>query len=447
MKKKILIFMLALFIGLPCTFSLVGCKEKEANIIALNNNMLTLEYSQTFYNGLEKEPEVTVEVNQSTIPVSEYSVTYSDNINVGTAKVIVSAKENSTLISGSASTSFNIVTSRVIVKTYEDLKLVIENPNYSNILLMQDIVIPSTDVLTIPENKTLSIGSNNLTVNGTLINNGQINVEVNSKDGLQEAFEYATNITLTDDIQLNGTNLVLNAENRNYTIDLDLNGHSILGYFKIYAKSTYSANVNIKNYMGESFIGIDNDINCQYGIAAMGNNINLTLFGVNLVGYYGGIATNGRYEGAKISATNSTFKGVSEELGNNSSLGAYLPAKNEYNFINCTFEGSSAYYAKSGTHSLTNCTFNATQTTYEIPKHYGSGGNATGSALIVDSSEGYKTPLNITIYNATINSLAGYGIEEYCSGNVEDYSTTNYYGQLIYNTLKDNFKLWESPVA
>ena len=445
MKKKIFILMLTLFVGLPFTLSLSACKDKKTDSrIALEGNMLLVESDYFVYNGKAKEPEVDVVINGSEISSSEYTITYINNVNAGIADIVVSANKNSKLITGSATTNFTINPARTNINTYESLKDMLENDNYSTITLKSDITIPAGETLTISANKTINCGNYKFINNGTIINNGEVKINVNSKEELVNAFEFATKITLKNNIDLNGNPIVIDAENRNYSIDLDLNGNSIYGYFKIYAKSTYSANVNIKNYKTDSenknlylsTIGVANNTKCEYGLAAMGNNINLSLFGVNLVGYYGGIATNGKYEGAKVSATKTTFKGASLELGNNSSVGAYLPGKNEYSFIDCTFEGGSAYYAKSGNHTIINSVFVANQAKYVAPTHNGSGGNATGSALIADSSEGYKTPLNLSVYNATFNSVSGYGIEEYCTGLVEDYSTTSYNGTLTFNTTK-----------
>lgn len=455
MKKRFLIFILALFVGLPCIFTMAACKDNndgDPAKIELNANMISLSYSYTTYNGLSQEPVVTIKSDNDVISKDNYSVSYSNNINVGTANVVVQANSDSKVIKGSASKNFTIASARANVTDFEDLNSIIDNSNYSTIVLTTDLIIPEGETLTISENVTINCGSNSIITNGTLINNGKIKADADSASRLVELFEYASHITLTEDIELNGSPIAIDAATKDYNLDLNLNGYSILGYFKIYAKTTYKANVNIRNYykvdnINASTIGVDNDVNCQYGIAAMGNNINLSIYGVNLVGYYGGIATNGKYQGGSISATDCYFKGVSTQSGNKSSLGAYLPAKSTYSFIKCTFEGGSAYYAKSGVHSLTECEFKANLEAYEVPSYYGSGGNATGSALIVDSSKGYFTPLNVTIYNGKFNSVAGYGIEEYCSGGAEDYSTSTYHGDIEFNTAKDPIKLWESPIA
>ena len=448
MKKKFLVSMLALVVGLPCSLTLAACGEKE-NVdtsTILNSNMISLEYNYTMYNGLAKEPEVVIEVNESVVADSEYSVQYANNINAGVADVVVTANEGSKILSGNASTNFTIGAARINVATYDDLKSALQNANYSSISLKDNITIPAGETLVVTEGRTINCGDYVIINNGTIENHGKIKVDVNTKVAFEDAMQYASHIQLTNNIEMPASERInIDAEvlGKNVNLDIDLNGYSITGYIRVCGKE-YQANVNIKDYKQKSSIGAENS---DYGIISIGGNSYISLYGVKVKAYYAALATNGLYEGGSISATLCKFTAYSAELGNNSGLAAYLPAKSAYSFTGCEFTGSSAYYAKSGTHSLTNCTFNGTQSTYETPKHYGSGGNATGSALIIDSSMGYKTPLMLTVYNGKFTSVAGYGIEEYCSGNVEDYSTTNFYGELTYTTEKENHKIWESPVA
>ena len=53
---------------------------------------ITLSPESCIYDGTAKEPAVTVKDGTTTIPESEYDVSYSDNTNVGTAKVTVTDK-------------------------------------------------------------------------------------------------------------------------------------------------------------------------------------------------------------------------------------------------------------------------------------------------------------------------------------------------------------------
>jgi hypothetical protein len=69
-------------------------------------------------------------------------------------------------------------------------------------------------------------------------------------------------------------------------------------------------------------------------------------------------------------------------------------------------------YIKSGTHELNNCSIVANgDTAYDL-RYNGNGFNVTGSALVVDSCNGYKDipPMNITLNDCTITSETAYGI-------------------------------------
>ena len=154
--------------------------------------------------------------------------------------------------------------------------------------------------------------------------------------------------------------------------------------------------------------------------------------------------TNGNCKGAKITALSCSF------IGNNlddtaqysdGASGAYLPSQDIFNFTNCTFTGLTGYYAKSGSHKLTACTFNATAAEYTEPSHNGNGCNETGSALVIDSSANYQSPLNVEIIGGTCNSNA-YGIEVYTTGATTPYSTINVIGTVNYNTELENIRNW-----
>ena len=61
----------------------------------INNNDVTISYAETVYTGKSLAPLVTVKCNDKTLSRGrDYTVTYSNNINVGTAKVIVKGRGN-----------------------------------------------------------------------------------------------------------------------------------------------------------------------------------------------------------------------------------------------------------------------------------------------------------------------------------------------------------------
>lgn len=61
----------------------------------INNNDVTISYAETVYTGKSLAPLVTVKCNDKTLSRGrDYTVIYSNNINVGTAKVIVKGRGN-----------------------------------------------------------------------------------------------------------------------------------------------------------------------------------------------------------------------------------------------------------------------------------------------------------------------------------------------------------------
>lgn len=69
---------------------------------------ISLSSSSLVYDGNEKKPDVTVKDGQTVIPASEYTVEYSNNVNVGTGMVIVMDKNGGNYIVN-GSTTFQII--------------------------------------------------------------------------------------------------------------------------------------------------------------------------------------------------------------------------------------------------------------------------------------------------------------------------------------------------
>ena len=80
----------------------------------VNSPTITLSETSYVYDGKEKKPTVTVKDGNTTIPTSEYAVSYSNNVNVGTATVtITDVNGGNYVISGSA--QFTITSAAVNV--------------------------------------------------------------------------------------------------------------------------------------------------------------------------------------------------------------------------------------------------------------------------------------------------------------------------------------------
>ena len=76
--------------------------------IDLSDCTIELSYTSAVYSGNAKEPTVKVMTDDGPIDSDEYTVTYSDNIDAGTATVTVTAKEGDISVCGSAKAEFTI---------------------------------------------------------------------------------------------------------------------------------------------------------------------------------------------------------------------------------------------------------------------------------------------------------------------------------------------------
>ncbi len=120
-KSKRLVSVFMIMISLVCAIGMfAGCKKSKADgdddktgkpavAVELTAEMITLEYSTAFYDRNEKKPDVTIKVGEYVVEKSEYTVSYSNNIEIGTATATVSAKEGSGVLKGSASKNFTIL--------------------------------------------------------------------------------------------------------------------------------------------------------------------------------------------------------------------------------------------------------------------------------------------------------------------------------------------------
>ena len=86
-----------------------GAKNISWSIAKRNLSDCTISLSQTSYtfDGSAKQPSVTVKIGSVTVATTNYSVTYSNNTNAGTATVTISATSSGNL-TGSATVQFTI---------------------------------------------------------------------------------------------------------------------------------------------------------------------------------------------------------------------------------------------------------------------------------------------------------------------------------------------------
>lgn len=131
----------------------------------LGSDAIVLGESTYIYDGTEKKPSVTVKDGNNVIPPSEYSVSYSDNKNAGTATVTINDNPNGNY-TVSGSTTFHIAKEQLVVTVtandlyynYEEQELVTGSikgsGTYNPIQYSLDNVTYTTDV---PKGKKVKI--------------------------------------------------------------------------------------------------------------------------------------------------------------------------------------------------------------------------------------------------------------------------------------------------
>ena len=249
---------------------------------------------------------------------------------------------------------------------------------------------------------------------GTVINT--VNVTVDVPQYLVSSAEELTNalnnvqtgdvIILQDNIATEGKVTTLRADSRDLDFTLDLNGFAITDRLDLRSttvdnkESGYKLKVTVKN----GTVG-STDESVYYGILLAGGNVDVTLYEVESLGYYGGLYENGSWSGSSVTAEKCTFK------GSDTAFGAYLPGGHKSTFTDCTFEGTVGAYVKSGNKTFNNCTITGNGE-YIAPSYNGNGADGSGSGLVVDSTVGYQSPMVVTVNGGSITSVNGYAVEE-----------------------------------
>lgn len=124
---------------------------------------------------------ISVVADGSRVDASQFTYSYSDNVNAGTASVTVTAKESCTKVTGSATAHFEIAPATKTSTDISALQRLLDDPNYGMIYYGGDDALAANSVLAVPEGKTLQLNDGltvdgKLTVDGTLIvyNNGKL---------------------------------------------------------------------------------------------------------------------------------------------------------------------------------------------------------------------------------------------------------------------------------
>ena len=397
MKKKILSLLLAICMFVPMTFSLVACDDekdptgteatqqssgKEETLGAEN---ITLSYTSTVYDGTEKEPAVILTYDDKVIASDNYTVSYSNNVNAGTATVVVTSNADSEVLAEglTLTTTFEIERHPIYVASISQLNAAIQLTDANHVIKL------------------------------------------------------TKNIALERDASNSVVPVLIFPREKNYDVSIDLAGFDINSYFRIVSfekinnqevKTENTAVVNIFNSSNEESVVGAADDQVEYAVILKAKNkFDVDFNNVTFKAYWGGITSNGlSVSETTVSAEDCKFistKATASD-GYDAGVGAYLVSgKHIYTFENCTFEGFGGYYTKAGHHTLIDCTVNAVGATYFNTKVHNNGCWVTGSALMVDSSEkynngaaaGYPKPLTVDIVGGRYTSASKYALEEFCT--------------------------------
>lgn len=123
---------------------------------------------------------ISVVADGSHVDASQFTYSYFDNVNAGTASVTVTAKESCTKVTGSATAHFEIAPATKTSTDISALQSLLDDPNYGMIYYGGDDALAANSVLAVPEGKTLQL-NDGLTVNGKLTVNGTLIVYNNGK--------------------------------------------------------------------------------------------------------------------------------------------------------------------------------------------------------------------------------------------------------------------------
>ena len=184
-KRVLIVALIALVLmsAAACVIDDEKGKVEPAQKTQLTADMITVGGTYS-YTGEPVCPDqsgtISVVVDGSRVDASQFTYSYSDNVNAGTASVTVTAKESCTKVTGSATAHFEIAPATKTSTDGSALQRLLDDPNYGTIYYDGNDALAANSVLVVPKGKTLQL-NNGLTVNGKLTVNGTLIVYNNGK--------------------------------------------------------------------------------------------------------------------------------------------------------------------------------------------------------------------------------------------------------------------------
>ncbi len=278
-----------------------------------------------------------------------------------------------------------------------------------NIELTQDLDIAKDKVLIVKAEKTLTVGAGKtlriysadaLNVLGNIVYGGE---HGNIILGVDNAADLAKGISNNVANKVELLNEIYSEQNiqifANKDIDcvLDLNGFNIHKTIQIInglPENDFNVKLSIINSQETGGLITALDAGALEFFTNAKAEINVT--GIQLSSNIYAFATNGLYDGAKLTFTNCEL--TSEDTG------AYLSGDCDYTLTGCTINAATGLYIKAGKVNLTQCTITADGIYQQFESLVGEF-LPTGDAIVIESNSVYDTDLTVTITDCTLSSV------------------------------------------
>lgn len=227
-------------------------KEGEATITInpknINSSNITLNNNTYTYDGTAKQPTTVVKDGEKTLTENtDYTKSYSNNINAGTATVTITGNGNYTgtltknyTIEGQNITGFNVTVNKSTYKydgTAKEIEVTVKN---GTIVLQKDrdYTVEYTNNIEVGTATALIRGKGNYTgtiAQGYTIIKGEFNIQVTGYDNIYDQKEHGITINITN--KPNDLIIKYGTEEGKYNLDKSPT-YTEVGTYKIYYKVT-----------------------------------------------------------------------------------------------------------------------------------------------------------------------------------------------------------------
>ena len=170
MKKRILNLILIILLFIP-TFLFVGCfgmrtgnnQNQKAKVNLASDKVRIEILGSYYYTGEPLEVHssnlrIYIDETNNYLNPAQLTLVYANNIEVGTADLIITAKEESRYVYGTVTTHFEIQPNykQGVAENFQQAKEMLDGNYYRYVRINDDFEIPNGETLTIPNGKSLT---------------------------------------------------------------------------------------------------------------------------------------------------------------------------------------------------------------------------------------------------------------------------------------------------